>query len=424
MDTDSFINDWSSDDASQSQPCGFANSEDEHSQQPTLTRHSQLRPAGNGLAFVPYADWRPGRSYNQQPAENIWYDVEWKLSVNNRRKTGESEPGIALSPRQFWKYVLQPKLQAVVKSAKSPLTASDTQILLSVSDRKTSSITKRFSKLDVNWLFVAKQLQEWSRFLTDDKVKKLKVEITFYYVEDKSRTAPAVRGANATQGAEREARISAERAVLGRPESWRQVIALVRCPGPPCNKGPYCWRDGQTHYKLLSHHLKMLVDEVQKGHSMQTHNDIPERIREELHAEQQQQAERERKRRRHDSDSCPTGLPVIHIHNAPSNANAGASSSIPSTPEMVFPTSPTFDIQGSREDAVKAYVVWQCSKVSSQEQKSFYDLAQSLTLDHGICLYMIYTNQRRYFQFYREHGVLDGVAWHFVCDIKLFLKDA
>lgn len=81
-------------------------------------------------------------------------------------------------------------------------------------------------------------------------------------------------------------------------------------------------------------------------------------------------------------------------------------------------------ISRDREDAVKAYVVWQCSKVSSQEQKSSYDLAQSLTLDHGICLYMIYTNQRRYFQFYSEHGVLDGVAWHFVCDIKLFLKGA
>ncbi|EHK19828.1 uncharacterized protein TRIVIDRAFT_68184 [Trichoderma virens Gv29-8] len=380
MDADSSINDWSSDDASESQPCDFADSEDEHSQQLTLTRRSQLRPAGNGLAFVPYADWRPGRSYNQQPAENIWYDVEWKLSVNNRRKTGESEPGIALSPRQFWKYVLQPKLQAVMKSAKSPLTASDTQILLSVSDRKTSSITKRFSKLDINWLFVAKQLQEWSRFLTDDK-------------RTKAGQLPQCAGPMPLK-VQREARISAERAVLGRPESWRQVIALVRCPGPPCNKGPYCWRDGQTHYKLLSHHLKMLVDEVQKGHSMQTHNDIPEHIREELHAEQQQQAEREHKRRRRDSDSCPTGFPVIHIHNAPSNANAGASSSILSTPEMVFPTSPTFDIQGSREDAVKAYVVWQCSKVSSQEQKSSYDLAQSLTLDHGLCLYMVYTNQR------------------------------
>lgn len=76
MDADSSINDWCSDDASQSQPCDFADSEGEHSQQPTLTRRSQLRPAGNGLAFVPYADWRPGRSFNQQPAENIWYDVE------------------------------------------------------------------------------------------------------------------------------------------------------------------------------------------------------------------------------------------------------------------------------------------------------------------------------------------------------------
>ncbi|KAK0761663.1 LOW QUALITY PROTEIN: hypothetical protein N5P37_005645 [Trichoderma harzianum] len=312
IDADSSINGWSSDDASESQPCNFADSDDKHSQQPTLTRHSQLRPAGNGLAFVPFADWRPGRSYNQQPAENIWYNAEWKLSVNNMRKTGELEPGIALSPRQFWKY---PKLQAVMKSAKSPLIASDTQILLSVSDRKTSSITKRFS----------------NRFLTDDKCAGL---ILLKVQRERLELVPK------------------KLSWVGRKAGGRSSLLFIA-------QDPYA--------------IKALIAGETGKHTI---------------------TERKRKRQQRDLDSCPTGFPIIYIHNALSNTNTGASSSIPSTPKIVFPTSPTFNIQGSREDAVKAYVVWQCSKVSSQEQKSSYDLAQSLTLDHGLCLYMVYTNQR------------------------------
>lgn len=43
---------------------------------------------------VALADWKPELSYNEQPPENIRYDVKWKLSVNNRQRSGESESGI------------------------------------------------------------------------------------------------------------------------------------------------------------------------------------------------------------------------------------------------------------------------------------------------------------------------------------------
>ncbi|KAH6988825.1 hypothetical protein BKA56DRAFT_611113 [Ilyonectria sp. MPI-CAGE-AT-0026] len=167
--------------------------------------------------------------------------------------------------------------------------------------------------------------------------------------------------------------------------------------------------------------MKILVAERQKARTMQTHDDIPERIRTELYAEEQQQGERTRKQKRRDSGSSSVGLPVIHIHNASGDASVTkAGPGIPSTPDMIFPTSPSFHVQGSREDMVKAYVVWQQSQVSSQEQKGSYSLVQDLTLNEGLSLEMVYCNQKRFFRFYKEHGVLEGVAWHFVRDIKFF----
>jgi hypothetical protein len=68
------------------------------------------------------------------------------------------------------------------------------------------------------------------------------------------------------------------------------VYALMRCPGPPCNRGPHCWRDpfGKKHYKLQTHHLRALIQLVEEGHVLHTHNDVPEDIREQLYAEEDQ----------------------------------------------------------------------------------------------------------------------------------------
>jgi hypothetical protein len=99
-------------------------------------------------------------------------------------------------------------------------------------------------------------------------------------------------------------------------------------------------RTGWTKaFQTLSHRLKILVDETQKGHMMQTHDSMPERIRQELYAEEQQQGERDRKRKRRDSCSYMNGPPAIHIHNAPGESiSTKGPVGTPSTPHMVFPT--------------------------------------------------------------------------------------
>ncbi|KAH7108890.1 hypothetical protein B0J13DRAFT_527170 [Dactylonectria estremocensis] len=111
--------DWPSDDASDSQNCDLQISDSEVSQHATPAPRSRLRPAGSALAFVPFADWEPDRSYEGEPT--IRYNVEWKLSVKNRDQAGESELGIVISPHKFWKHVLQPK---VTSWSHCPLPAS------------------------------------------------------------------------------------------------------------------------------------------------------------------------------------------------------------------------------------------------------------------------------------------------------------
>jgi hypothetical protein len=51
---------------------------------------------------------------------------------------------------------------------------------------------------------------------------------------------------------ERAAQLDAEQGDSGHLPIWREVYALMQCPGPPYNLGPHCWRDllGKRHYKL------------------------------------------------------------------------------------------------------------------------------------------------------------------------------
>lgn len=147
--------DWPSDIASDTQNHAALTSDDE-SQHPNPAPRSRLRPAGSALTFVPFADWEHGRSYEGEPT--IYYNLEWKLSVKNRKQAGESELHVVLSPRELWKHVLRRKVANA--SAKKPWKEEKTMLMLSINTRPASKITKEFPKLDVNWSFITRQLQE------------------------------------------------------------------------------------------------------------------------------------------------------------------------------------------------------------------------------------------------------------------------
>lgn len=80
--------------------------------------------------------------------------------------------------------------------------------------------------------------------------------------------------------ADRASQLDAEQS-SGSLSVWRDVYALMRCPGPPCSLGLHCWRDpfGKKHYRLRTYHLKTLIELVQNGYVLNSYDDVPEDVR-------------------------------------------------------------------------------------------------------------------------------------------------
>jgi len=206
------------------------------------------------------------------------------------------------------------------------------------------------------------------------------------------------------------------------PSVWKEVYALVQCPGSPCNLGPYCWRDpfGKKHYKLRTQHLKLLVQFVEQGGILQSHNDVPNNIREQLFAEEQERLER----RPQQLVSCPTPFPPINITNVlPSSSNQSPLAvSGDSTVASVIGSTGIVDLEipGPRDVAVKLYSEWQQSKVVDETLKIEFQKACDIALDDGLDLEQISEDQDP--GLFIQSGVKRGIARRFVADIDRWAK--
>ncbi|KAM3477535.1 hypothetical protein MY8738_006398 [Beauveria namnaoensis] len=363
------LNDLSCDDVTDAQNSDSSVS-DNDSQSATYPQHGGLRPAGGLPAFVPFAAWKPARSY--QNTQTLRYNVEWKLFVKNRERAGQSELDIVLSPREFWKHVLRPKLKE--ESEDKPWKAAAALFVLSVNDRRTKSIKKRYqSQSKIEWPFLAQTLQEWSKSLGNEKI--LSIEAKFYYEQSASQDAAAKagRGASNQQRAVLGAAISEEIAYMGKPAAIRTAYATMRCS------------------------------------ILHGHDDVPDTFKERLLEEERDWEERERKkkerkRKRRDSGDSLTIVPCQLGHDG---------SGAPVTPDMVFPTSPLYTFDMPSEDTVAAYSVYQRSQYKGDEQKSYIDLVQDMTIVNGYTLDMIACNQGKMCRFYEKHGIPQGIAWNY-----------
>ncbi|KAJ6787452.1 hypothetical protein PWT90_10011 [Aphanocladium album] len=424
MSGDFSASEYSSDDGRETRRNSESDS-DEESQLVVSGAGSRLRPAGTALKFLSYAAWQrePDIRHSDEPPEYLRYTIDWKLSVNNRSKGGETEQNIVIAPNKFWRHILRGKLQAAVKHARQPLTETRTKIVLSTTGRRGPGPGK-VTLEDRKWLEVAAQLQEWSEFLLAGK--KLIVDITFHYETNNDAASKPGRGASNRQRAERAARADAVQTIFGRKEAYEQVFKIIRCPPDShCNRGPYCWQDpdamnGKKHYKLRDHQLRALVEHVQQGSDFTSHKDMPDDIKEQLYREEQQHADRvvkpKRKRSFSDEDRRPT---AIHVHNiVPGQAGSAAMG------HETVPPSPWLDLPGYRDDAVDQYYAWHCSQVRCGKQKENFNLARTLTKDHGYDLQLVYDARDKRAQFFREFGVLEGVAIRWTRDVKKFIKQA
>jgi len=79
------VNDWSSDDESESQLCNDSRLNINPARGGRLPQQSQRRPARKTVPFVPYAEWVPDQSYDELPPSCMpLYDG---MEVDNEQKS-------------------------------------------------------------------------------------------------------------------------------------------------------------------------------------------------------------------------------------------------------------------------------------------------------------------------------------------------
>jgi hypothetical protein len=184
----------------------------------------------------------------------------------------------------------------------------------------------------------------------------------------------------------------------------------MRCPGPPCPRGPYCWQDpnGKKHYPLKTRELQALVLHVQRGNELGTHDDVPYDIRQQLYAAERQQYERHHKI----ADKSDSKLPSIVIKNMLPGLHGDTpmqTGSPLSSRRLVIP--------GFCDTLEEEYSEWQMSRVKRDDLREGVQRIRDIALKEGLDLVQIHQDQDPDYFIKIENTVQAGVAKRFVREI-------
>ncbi|KAJ5642756.1 hypothetical protein N7490_006756 [Penicillium lividum] len=369
-----------------------------------------------------------GGTPGEQPSDCIQYLIEWRVTLNRRVVVKDTEQDLVQMPSLHWPQI-QARAYKILRdkiSRDRRIRPDDTTVVVSVNDRSQRDLTKRFDSTDMDWTAIEKQLLTWACLYRQGKQLRLKISVN--YIEDSipvSRTDKRGRtSVTKRMLADRDAQLDAEDA-SGRPSVWREVYQMMRCPGPPCrHDGQYCWKDPveKKHYKLRTHQLRSLVKFVEEGGILETHNDIPDSLREQLFAE-----DNERTTRQKTHANVPPGsmCPPINITVIPNQASQPVVTGITGpnyspASALMAPTSDLIDIPGLHDVAVEKYSKWQQSRVSRDILKDDIRKARDLALANGLDLQQIHSDQDP--DFFIKQGISVGVARRFVSEIIQWAK--
>jgi hypothetical protein len=156
---------------------------------------------------------------------------------------------------------------------------------------------------------------------------------------------------------------------------------------------------------------------------LETHDDVPENVREELYAEEQKSLERHQKA----SGTSAATPPAIHITNVlpPPSDPTSHLASLAGTPVPDMPSrhsaTDRLNIPGFRDDAVKEYCAWQQSQVKEPALKAEYQTACGVILEEDMNLELIREVPDP--DFLVERGIKRGIARQVVRDIDHWARN-
>jgi hypothetical protein len=330
------------------------------------------------------SEWEANRLDDELSASFIRYTIEWKVKVNNRSVSEDTEQDVALTPSAYWPLVLRDKLYKVIEekvARKRRVRSDDTSIVVSINDRKQRDLKKRFNGLSIDWSPVEKQLLVWGKFYASGK--ELRLKIIFNYIEDDISPRSST-GRNDKRGRssvtkrmlnERDEQLDAEQHTTGEQSIWRAVYNLMRCPSPSCHLGPHCWQDphGKKHYQLRTHHLKRLIAYVEGGGILECQNDVPDAVREELFLEEQQKLEslQTKGSKMLAAGNCPhININFMGGQHQPQSPATNSIATLATSPPQIGQTVDPLIIDGLRDLAVREYSAWQETNVVDDNLKA------------------------------------------------------
>ena len=382
------------------------------------------RPASDHLGFLEDTELDPQGIHNGGATESIKSLIEWKVTLNNRFLARDTEQDLVFKPSHYWQQIKE-KAERIVQRKKSRnqrVRSDNTIVTVAVNERSQRDLTKHFEGTDINWTPIEMQLLTWENLYRQGK--RLRLSVSINYIEDSALSSSRTdkRGnKSATNGMLRDLhdQVIAED-LSGQPPIWRDVYKKMRCPGPPCHhEGQYCWLDpvGKKHHKMRTHHMKALVKYVEQGGRLDSHDDVPDTIRDQLYAEEQQRIDKRQK-----PANAPTGsmYPPININNI--NVAPTQSTQPPNNAhEMITSGQADLDIAGPIEEVVEEYTNWHLEKVNTENFKANIRKARDIVLENCLDLGQL-RDTTVGAEFFVKEGVKIGVAYRFVSDTGKWLE--
>jgi hypothetical protein len=122
--------------------------------------HTQTQPKPDKLRFLQLDEWNEHNSYEEEVPTCIHYSIEWKVAVNSKELSKDTERDLVLAPTAYWHMVLKPKLERLLRKMllqNRHVRSDDTNVIVSVNHRSERDLIKRFEDIDVDWSIIEKQ---------------------------------------------------------------------------------------------------------------------------------------------------------------------------------------------------------------------------------------------------------------------------